>query len=216
MNQRFENDEEMLTRGLQALASEMKDLEAPEHVEVNLLKAFRARQVVVPISTRRRTSRGYWLAAVAAVLLIAMSVVALRWKSTEKPAEALAGREPQKGRVISPRDETPKPVEYQAVVQPAQRSIPKRVRHPRVRSSENVASYRPEIATDFIPLRYMNVANLQEGGQIVRVEVPRSALANFGLPVNMDRYNERVKADILVGVDGTARAIRFVQDKRLQ
>jgi len=212
MNQRFENDEEMLTRGLQALASEMKDLEAPEHVEVNLLKAFRARQVVVPISTRRRTSRGYWLAAVAAVLLIAMSVVALRWKSTEKPAEALAGREPQKGRVISPRDETPKPVEYQAVVQPAQRSIPKRVRHPRVRSSESAQLASPsEIATDFIPLRYMNVASLQEGGQIVRVEVPRSALANFGLPVNMERSNERVKADVLYGVDGLAHAIRFVK-----
>jgi hypothetical protein len=80
-----------------------------------------------------------------------------------------------------------------------------------VRSSETVASYRPEIATDFIPLRYMNVANLQEGGQIVRVEVPRSALANFGLPVNMDRYNERVKADVLYGVDGLAHAIRFVK-----
>ena len=212
MNQRFENDEEMLTRGLQALASEMKDLEAPEHVEVNLLKAFRARQVVVPISTRRRASSGYWLAAVAAVLLIAMSVVALRWKSTERPAEALAGREPQKLPVISPRDETPKPVEYQAVVQPTQRSIPKRVRHPRVRSSESAQlASSSEIATDFIPLRYMNVASLQEGGQIVRVEVPRSALANFGLPVNMERSNERVKADVLYGVDGLAHAIRFVK-----
>ena len=209
MNQ-FENDEEMLTRGLQALASEMKDLEAPEHVEAKVLEAFRARQVVVPISTRRWISRRYWLAAVAAVLLIAMSVVALRWRSNEKPAEAFAGRrEPE--RVITPPEEAPKPVEYQAVIQPPQRYNPKRVRHPRLRSSENVASYRPEIATDFIPLRYTNVANLQEGGQIVRVEVPRSALANFGLPVNMDRYNERVKADVLYGVDGLAHAIRFVK-----
>jgi len=209
MNQ-FENDEEILTRGLQALASEMKDLEAPEHVEAKVLEAFRARQVVVPISTRRWISRRYWLAAVAAVLLIAMSVVALRWRSNEKPAEAFAGRrEPE--RVITPRKEAPKPVEYQAVDQPSPRSNPKRVRHPRLRSSENVASYRPEIATDFIPLRYTNVANLQEGGQIVRVEVPRSALANFGLPVNMDRYNERVKADVLYGVDGLAHAIRFVK-----
>jgi hypothetical protein len=114
-------------------------------------------------------------------------------------------------KVITPREEAPKPVEYQVADQPSPRSNPKRVRHPRVRSSENVASYRPEIATDFIPLRYMNVANLQEGGQIVRVEVPRSALANFGLPVNMDRYNERVKADVLYGVDGLAHAIRFVK-----
>jgi len=45
----------------------------------------------------------------------------------------------------------------------------------------------------------------------VRVELPRSALANFGLPVNMDRYNEKVKADVLVGVDGLAHAIRFIQ-----
>ena len=213
MNQRFETDDEMLTRGLQALASEMKELEAPEHVEVKLLEAFRARQVVVPISSRRWISRRYWLAAVAAVLLVAMSVVALRWRSIEKPAEkTFAGREePEKPKVNSPGEETPKRVEYQAVDHTPPRSNPRRVRHPRLRSSENMASYRPEIATDFIPLRYMNVANLQEGGQIVRVELPRSALANFGLPVNMDRYNERVKADVLYGVDGLAHAIRFVK-----
>jgi hypothetical protein len=45
----------------------------------------------------------------------------------------------------------------------------------------------------------------------MRVELPRSALAGFGLPVNMDRVNERVKADVLVGPDGQAQAIRFVQ-----
>ena len=57
----------------------------------------------------------------------------------------------------------------------------------------------------------MNAASLQDGGQIVRVELPRSALANFGLPVNMERYNEKVKADVIFGVDGLAHAIRFVQ-----
>jgi len=128
--------------------------------------------------------------------------------------ETVAGHsEPQKPQVrevIVPREETSKPVQYQSV---HQHFNPKRVRPPRLRSSESaqVATLRPEIATDFIPLRYMNAANLQEGGQIVRVELPRSALANFGLPVNMDRYNERVKADVLYGVDGLAHAIRFVQ-----
>jgi hypothetical protein len=57
----------------------------------------------------------------------------------------------------------------------------------------------------------MTAANLQDGGQIIRVELPRSALTKFGLPVNMDRYNEKVKADVLFGVDGMAHAIRFVQ-----
>jgi hypothetical protein len=32
----------------------------------------------------------------------------------------------------------------------------------------------------------------------------------------MDRYNEKVKADVLLGVDGMAHAIRFVQEKKMQ
>ena len=68
-----------------------------------------------------------------------------------------------------------------------------------------------EVATDFVPVGYGSALDLQEGGQLVRVELPRLALASFGLPVNMDRVDERVKADVLVGPDGLARAIRFVK-----
>jgi hypothetical protein len=57
----------------------------------------------------------------------------------------------------------------------------------------------------------MNAVMLQDGGQIIRVKLHRSALVKFGIPVNMERYNENVKADVLIGVDGLARAIRFVQ-----
>jgi hypothetical protein len=57
----------------------------------------------------------------------------------------------------------------------------------------------------------MNTVALQDGGQIIRVRLRRSELLRFGFPVNMERYNENVKADVLVGVDGLARAIRFVQ-----
>jgi hypothetical protein len=41
--------------------------------------------------------------------------------------------------------------------------------------------------------------------------LPRSALASLGLPMNVERANERVKADVLLGHDGLARAIRFVR-----
>jgi hypothetical protein len=68
-----------------------------------------------------------------------------------------------------------------------------------------------EIATDFLPMTYGGAMNLQEGGQMVRVELPRLAMASFGLPVNMDRANEKVKADVLLGIDGLAHAIRFVR-----
>jgi hypothetical protein len=72
-------------------------------------------------------------------------------------------------------------------------------------------SAKNEIATDFFSVGDTSALSLADGGQLVRVELPRSALMRFGLPVNMDRASERVKADVLVGSDGIARAIRFVR-----
>ena len=214
-------DEEMLTRGLRALAEEMETLGAPEELEAKLLKAFRARQVVTPITRRRWKSR-YWAVALAAMLLIAISIVVFRWNTdkvdTPRQAvnQAVKQTAPQKNPPSDNKtsDELVKDVEYRAVNTPSKRPDRKPVRHASLRRRENtpIANHATsEIATDFIPLTYMNAASLQDGGQIIRVELPRSALANFGLPVNMDRYNEKVKADVLLGVDGMAHAIRFVQ-----
>jgi hypothetical protein len=68
-----------------------------------------------------------------------------------------------------------------------------------------------EIATDFIPVSYSSALTSVEGGRVVRVELPRSALASFGLPMNMAEANGSVKADVLMDDYGTARAIRFVR-----
>jgi hypothetical protein len=209
-------DEEMLTRGLQSLAAEMETCGAPEPLEGKLLEAFRAGPIVVPISSRRSNSR-YWLAAVAAILLIVISVVAVRWRAAVVDAPLQTAKEetsPAKPQAIDkPSEQLPKEVEYRVDNVSPQRSLRKPSRRARLRGAENaqLANHVNEVATDFIPLSYMSAANLQDGGQIVRVELPRSALANFGLPVNMERYNERVKADVLLGVDGLAHAIRFVQ-----
>ena len=68
-----------------------------------------------------------------------------------------------------------------------------------------------EITTEFFPLRFSNVPAADV--QLVRLEVPRAALATFGLgggdspPNNADAT---VLADVVVGSDGLARAIRFV------
>jgi hypothetical protein len=45
----------------------------------------------------------------------------------------------------------------------------------------------------------------------MRVQVPRATMASFGLPVNQDLLDQRVDADVLLGSDGNARAIRFVR-----
>ena len=212
------NDEQMLTLGLQSLATEMESLEAPLAIEAKLLDAFRAREVVVPIT--KRSSAGYWLAAIAAMLLIAISVVVFRWsdRAADDPRQTQRQEQPQPKPEVKNKsnEQFAHDVEKPAVEDPLpQLSKPKRVRPVGLRRRDNAAvanHVTKEIATDFIPLSYMSAASLQqEGGQIIRVQLPRSALANFGLPVNMDRYNEKVKADVLYGVDGMARAIRFVQ-----
>jgi hypothetical protein len=68
-----------------------------------------------------------------------------------------------------------------------------------------------EIATSFISLAGGRDLAAAESLQLVRVELPRSALVSFGLPMNVERADQRIKADVLVGNDGIARAIRFVR-----
>jgi hypothetical protein len=65
-----------------------------------------------------------------------------------------------------------------------------------------------EVVTDFFPL--MDVPPPFERGQLLRVVVPAATMRTVGLPVNPDRLSERVQADVLVGEEGMARAIRFV------
>jgi hypothetical protein len=68
-----------------------------------------------------------------------------------------------------------------------------------------------EIATRFYPLQDAATLPPFEYGTLVRVQLPRSALQVVGLPVNQDRLSERINADVLLGQDGLARAVRFVQ-----
>lgn len=203
--QRF--DEEKLTSNLQLLKEEMASLNAPPEFEQKLRAAFRAQkraQKVVRPVWRRPTP--YWVAAgIAAVLLIAISVIAVRW-NTDRSYQIRADHAEPTPIKVEPKIDQPQPKQPEVVAQKPRRRTPRR------NANNEVANHvNREIATDFMPLGYLNAATLQDGGQIVRVELPRSALVNFGLPVNMDRYHERVKADVLLGVDGMAHAIRFVR-----
>jgi hypothetical protein len=69
-----------------------------------------------------------------------------------------------------------------------------------------------EVATEFFPLRYSRVP--AAATHIVRLEVPRSALASFGLASFDDvsvSPSGTVIADVVIGEDGLARAVRFVR-----
>ncbi len=73
------------------------------------------------------------------------------------------------------------------------------------------ASPLVELTTDFIPLVPCVGLDCFEGGQLVRVAMPRLALIFLGLPMNEQLAQEPVTADVLIGGDGVARAIRFVR-----
>jgi hypothetical protein len=67
-----------------------------------------------------------------------------------------------------------------------------------------------ELVTEFFPLKYSNVPT--RGGYVVRMQVPRGALASFDIaPISGDTGSQHVLADVVVGDDGLARAVRFVR-----
>ena len=64
---------------------------------------------------------------------------------------------------------------------------------------------------DFIPMP--NAARIEpnEDLDLVRVEVPRSAMIALGYAVSEDRASEPVEAEVVLGADGLARAVRFFE-----
>ncbi len=72
-------------------------------------------------------------------------------------------------------------------------------------------SFRPQVVTDFIPLLDASSMQVSERGRLVRVRLERTALLWIGLPMNEDLAESSVLADVLIGDDGLARAVRFVR-----
>jgi hypothetical protein len=67
-------------------------------------------------------------------------------------------------------------------------------------------------ASDFIALPNAPGISPSEDVNLVRVEAPRSAMIAFGYPVPADRASEIVQVDVVLGSDGLARAIRFLDE----
>ncbi len=78
------------------------------------------------------------------------------------------------------------------------------------RKNRRPAIRRAEIVSDFMPLTYLAESTEVESGLVVRVRVLRSMLVRMGLPINAEITEETVLADVALGDDGLARAIRFV------
>lgn len=207
-------DARSLGSGLAALAASYSEQESPRRVEENLLVMFRQRAMVAPQAPRRVRWMRITAAAAAAIIIVAALVWSRQQSATPQQAMPKGGPPPAQNERDRKLDElAPVIADEKPAPEPKRKQKPRgsriagdsRARDNRLPPSET------EIATDFLPLvEYDNLINF-ESGEIRRVMLSRSSLVSLGLPVNMDRANEPVKADVLVGHDGLARAIRFVR-----
>src|SRR6266571_1092950 len=138
----------------------------------------------------------------AAIVLILLAVAALLWlPRPSRETHEVAPLMPQSIPAPPPSNAE------QAMTPPSTSPQPRRVSRRRPRTDIRA----DEVATDFLPLTYIAGPAASDSGNVVRMNVPRSALIAMGLPMNVNRAGEMVKADVFVGDDGLARAIRFVQ-----
>lgn len=207
-------DERAMHAALKNLAMADEGRQAPAAIERQLLAAYRMRHET-PVAGRQ--PRQQWLAlAAAALILIALGAALMLWPDSPRPAEtaetapAPAPRETRasdtQSLVVAAPAETPRPLGSRPRVRPARNQSP-----PLVIRDEMTLYADDEVMTDYLLLNAGQRLQPMERGQVVRVALPRSVLGSFGLPVNPDRTMVPVKADLLVGEDGMARAIRFVR-----
>ena len=63
---------------------------------------------------------------------------------------------------------------------------------------------------DFIALESAERIEQEPNAQVVQAEVPRAALASMGVPLSPDNAGDSVRAEMLVGADGSPLALRLV------
>jgi hypothetical protein len=208
------NAERTLEAGLRALAEGAEEGEAPPHMKLALRSAFdrQVKAAPVPISAPARSRNlARWRLAAAALILFAVAVALLQGAAPPNSKRDVSGggsqapREQSQQRVIEP-DKQEQKIETQV----AKKTSTERHTRRRATTSYNVAR-NDETVTDYIPLTYLADATAVESGTVLRVELPPSALIAVGLPAPVERTDSRVKADVVVGDDGVARAVRFVR-----
>ncbi|MGA2713206.1 MAG: hypothetical protein ABSG41_08860 [Bryobacteraceae bacterium] len=183
--------ETRVLQALGALAENDRQTRISPVVEARLIEAFRT----------RRPKRAFPFRAVCSVAIAAALVTVIIVDRPQKPQNAVSKPSVD---VVSPPSreaaiEIPKASEH-----PVRPAISKRVRKP-TQVKEQTAQ---EVVTDFFPL--MDPAPPFGRGEILRVELPATAMQAVGLPVGDDHLADRVQADVLVGEEGLPRAIRFV------
>ena len=218
---RLEN-ERSLSGLLRALAGIEEERCASFAAESALLEAFRQNAAKRTVdSPRMLLMRVHWGVAAAAMFLVAIAIAGLVYQRMMEPAPAKEELKSSLPKAVMPGaiEKIVAAEERPIVLSPKEsrkrKTTPRRTGAPNapilIRDEMTLYGDDADVVTDFIPLTYGDSLEPIEGGELIRVRLPRTALLKFGLPMNVERAGVPVKADLLVGEDGLAHAIRFVR-----
>ena len=205
------HEEQLLTDLLGRIAREDARLDA-SHLESRVMDAIDSGTTV-----RLTPDTRYW--AVAAASLIAVLLPVTLWLNSAPRVDTVGAKTDTTEVTIADKSEVPVKV-------PAHRSVPPRpafaprataAKHANLTNLTNLTnptnptnppnpsnpSYSPE---EFVPLMPLTERELAGPFQIVRVQMPRASLGTLRSP--LEHPNEVIEADVLLGEDGMARAIR--------
>jgi len=200
-------EERTLLAGMRAVIAELAMEEAPARVEEALLVAFRTQSAATasPALVSMPGRRGHWSevrwTAVAAIILLLLSVMAIFWRS------GISDKSQQKDRVQSPESSDQPGPQVTPPTLAGRQDVPKKRTHRRGSRDNSAES---EVVTQFFILKEGEDLTTLENLSLVRIELPGSAINEAGTAIILEPANARVKADVVLGQDGLARAIRFV------
>lgn len=156
--------------------------------------------------------------AVLAVLIFGAAIFSFRISPPETAKQA-AVEEPPVLESAKPPDEILPPQNSPDDFQPRRIAARTKIKKQSLTSQNSARKSKVsppskiENQTDapFVALTFAGDFDERDERQIVRVEMSRSKLLALGVAVQTENEGERIKADLLVGADGVARAIRLVQ-----
>ena len=189
-------EEKRLTEGLLAWNASLLDEQAPPDLEGTLRAAFRGKADPAPPRGWLKFAAAGSIAAAVMLFKLLTSAPAPRPTpvSTAPPPKAAAAVTVAQAGAGGAGDSPARPAKRKRQAN--------RLPHP---------LEPPEVRTEFLPVAQGDEWTPLDGGRLVRVRLPRSAMGVFGLPVDPGRGPERVQADVVLSDDGLLRAIRFVR-----
>jgi hypothetical protein len=201
-----------LSAGLDALAAEAPQWTAPAALEDRLLGQFAAmHRHASPSQPRGHARRAVWYGAAAAAAVVCAAWLGTRPSIGQPPAAPAVHTDS--------RDAAPTVAGPDSAA--TSRAANETARDPTPARAGQHAGRRPRPATtargqarpvEFTVLPDALGLPAFESGTIVRVEVPIATLPEYGLKIPPDAARSNVEADLLVGQDGQARAIRLVSE----